>query len=202
MIEIRISSLKKVALAIGAAAIALPQPVGAFAQSAADSNTFGASQIEGQTQVEKTVGKCVVAVAGGAIIGALLGGRQNAGRGALIGAGAGVGVCAYMMSVASAQDKARLKELQLRSLNSGQSTQDQWQTSDGKYATANVSTSNIVRVSTKKSGEVVNCRRANTHLSVNGQANDSSDIVCLRGDSWVTLDKMRSMGVDVGDVVV
>lgn len=196
------SGFRKSVITIGAGALLLGQPAAAFAQTAAAVQSFNAPRFEGQTQVERTMGRCVVAVAGGALVGAFLGGRRNAGRGALIGAGAGIGICAYMMSVASARDKERLRELQLQAMNSGQTVQDQWQTSDGKMAAASITTSKVVQVSATKSADVLNCRRATTHLSVNGQTNDSSDVVCLHGDSWVTLDKLKSMGINVGDVAV
>jgi hypothetical protein len=196
----KMTTLRKSALVMGATALLLVQPATASAQASADAQSYSASRIDGQTEVEKTIGRCAAAVVAGALVGALLGGR-NAGRGAAIGAAAGVGVCAFMMSVASNRDKAHLRELQLQALNTGQA-QEAWQTSDGKAASATITTSNVVDVSARKTGEMLKCRRATTHLSVDGQGSDATDIVCLHGDSWLTLDKLKALGVEPGDVTV
>jgi hypothetical protein len=181
--------------ALSAAAVQAPA---AYAQAADTGGRFNAERIDGQTAVEKAIGRCVLAVTGGAVLGALLGGRRNAGRGALLGAGAGAGICVMMVSVASGQDKARLRQLQLDAVNSGQDQSQRWRTSDGKDVAATVSAGNVMQVASRTSGDVLKCRRANTHLDVNGQGSDSTDVVCLQGDSWVTLDKLK--GVQQSDV--
>ncbi|MDR3508595.1 MAG: hypothetical protein P4L64_11905 [Caulobacteraceae bacterium] len=174
----------------------------AYAQAVSDSAGFAATGIDGRTEVDRTIGKCIAAVAAGALVGALIGGRRNAGSGAAIGAGLGVGACAIMMSVANAHDRERLRELQLQSLNSGQSRSDQWRTSDGHEASATVTASNVVQVTAQKSSEVLNCRRINTQVDAQGRDTSTSDVVCLHGDKWMTLDKLKDIGIQPSDVSI
>jgi hypothetical protein len=187
---------------IACVALLLGQTSAVYAQAANTSSSFAATGIDGRTEVDRTIGKCIAAVAVGALAGALLGGRRNAGGGAVIGAGIGAGVCAMMMSVANAHDRQRLRQLQLESLNSGQPQTDQWQTTDGHDASATVTASNVVQVTAPKSNEVLNCRRISTQVNSQGQDNSTSDVVCLHGDQWVTLDKLKALGVQPGDVNV
>lgn len=61
-----------------------------------------------KTEVEKARGRCVGSVVGGALLGALVGratGRDNTATGALIGAAAGVGVCAIILANAKRADR-------------------------------------------------------------------------------------------------
>lgn len=186
--------------AVGIAAamsVALVPASASFAQTANDS--YAATHLDGQTEVDKAVGKCIATVAAGAALGALLGGH-NRGRGAAIGAGLGVGACAIMLAVANNRDKERLRQLQLQAANTGASQSDQWQTADGHSASATVTTTKVVDVTAPKTQQTLKCRRTNVQLSVGGNESSSSDIVCLQGDSWVTLDKLRDQGITPGSV--
>ena len=183
-------------------ALLLGQSSATYAQAATDSANFTGTSIDGRTEVDRTIGKCIAAVAAGAILGALIGGRRNAGSGAAIGAGVGVGACAIMMSIANEHDRERLRQLQLQSLNSGQSQTDQWRTADGQDASATVTASSVVQVTAPKSSEVLNCRRVNTQVESQGRDASSSDVVCLHGDKWVTLDRLKGLGVQPSDVSI
>lgn len=174
------------------------QPGLAAAQT--DYGAFNAAQITGKTEVEKAIGRCAFAVLAGAALGAAA--SENRGRGAATGAAIGGVVCVAMLSIASANDKARLREAQLAALNTGQIQHANWTTTENKAASAMVSAGDVVEVSARKSDEVVKCRRVNTQLDVDGQTNATSDVVCLRGDSWVTLDKLKPMGIRPTDVQV
>jgi hypothetical protein len=193
-------TFRYVPIILASTALLLGQTSAVYAQAANNSSGFAATGIDGKTEVDRTIGKCVAAVAVGALAGALLGGRRNAGGGAAIGAGLGAGVCAIMMSVANAHDRERLRQLQLQSLNSGQPQTDRWQTTDGHDASATVTASNLVQVTAPKSNEVLNCRRISTQVNSQGQDNSTSDVVCLHGDQWLTLDKLKALGVQPGDV--
>ena len=179
-------TLQWAALVIGASAMILVEVPSAYAQPRpSESAPVAGTSIEGKTEVEKAIGRCVAAVVGGALLGALLGGRRNAGSGAVIGGAVGAGVCAIMLSMASAQDKARLRQIQLEALNSGQPQTDQWQTTEGRYVTATVTPSNFVQVTAPKTETPVKCTRMITQLSASGQGSPSSELRCLSGDTWV-----------------
>ena len=190
--------LKRIALASAVTLAFAVQPGLAAAQT--DYGAFAAAQITGKTEVEKAMGRCALAVVIGAGIGAAA--SDNRGQGAVTGAAIGGVVCIAMLSVASTRDKARLREAQLAALNTGQVQHASWTTTDNKAASAMVSAGDVVEVSAPKKAEVVKCRRVNTQLDVDGQANSTSDVVCLRGDSWVTLDKLKPMGIRPADVQV
>ena len=180
-----------------AAALVL-QPVAAAAQPI-DPGSYGGARIEGKTEVEKAIGGCAAAVIIGALAGAAIAGSNE---GALIGAGAGGLLCAAMMSVASKRDKAQLRALQLQALNTGQEQTSNWQTPDNKAVSAIVHASDVVEVTTPKTAEVLRCRRVSTTLRVEEAASDTSDVVCLQGDSWMTIDKLKATGVRSKDIAV
>src|SRR5689334_21701470 len=61
-----------------------------------------------RSELDKAIGRCVISVGAGAILGAIVGnnaGRGNAGRGAVIGAAAGGVLCAVMLKVARDKDE-------------------------------------------------------------------------------------------------
>ncbi|HMC93110.1 MAG TPA: hypothetical protein VKI45_11675 [Allosphingosinicella sp.] len=58
-----------------------------------------------KTEVDKAGGKCVAAIIGGAVLGALLGGKRHRGEGIAIGIGAGAAGCAVMMATAKHRDR-------------------------------------------------------------------------------------------------
>jgi hypothetical protein len=184
------SRISRLAASVLVLQLAFAPMTSAFAQSGSAANTYSATQLDGQTAVERAVGKCVLVVAGGAVLGALLGGH-NAGRGAAIGAAVGGGACAAMLTIASQQDKARMRQLELQAANSGEKVTDSWETSDHHTVTATVTPSPIVEVSDRKSGGELKCRHLNS--AINDQ--DSRDTVCLQGDTWVTFAKLQAQGV-------
>ncbi len=192
------SESQKCFIASAVSLMLVVQPGAALAQSGY--SDFNAAQIAGKTEVEKAIGRCALAVIVGAGIGAAT--SDNRGRGAATGAAIGGVVCVAMLSIASNRDKERLRDAQLSALNTGRIQHASWTTEENKSASAMVSASNVVEVSAPKTAEVVKCRRVNTQLDIDGQANSTSDVVCLRGDSWVTLDKLKGTGIRASDVQV
>lgn len=167
----------------------------------AEVQTAYGSSIKGKTQVERAIGKCTGSIVGGAILGALVGAAaKDTGTGALIGAAAGAGLCAYLLVVASKQDKQALRDAQLQAINSGQTYQTTWTTTDGKPAAASVQVSPIVQVSAPKTKETLRCRRARTTLAVADAPQSFDDAVCLVGDTWVTGKDLKEMGINDSDV--
>lgn len=57
-----------------------------------------------KTEVEKSIGKCLVTVAGGGILGFLIGGKKDRAKGAVLGAAAGGVACAVIMRNAKRKD--------------------------------------------------------------------------------------------------
>lgn len=88
-----------------------------------------------QTAMQRTYGRCLIAIGAGAILGAIIGnntGSGNGRRGAGTGALAGAGICAVMMAMASAEDKRRIAEAEYAALETGQERLDTYMGSDGK----------------------------------------------------------------------
>lgn len=198
----RQSTGKTAVLGLCIAMLALGPPSLATAQ-VTDQAGYSARSITGKTEVEKAMGRCAAAVIGGALLGAIAGNQSNqAGRGAAVGAAVGAGVCAMMMSVASSRDKENLRLLQLQAVNTGQPQAQEWRTSDGQAVSAVVNASNVVEISAPKTQEVVQCRRANTRLTMDGQESMTSDVVCLQGDSWVTVDQLKKLGIKSSDIEI
>ena len=163
---------------------------------------FAGRAIDGKTEVEKAMGRCALALIAGALVGAAVADWRRRGEGAALGAAAGGLVCAAMLSVANKKDKEYVRALQLTALNSGEQQTQQWQTADNKAASATISASNVVQVTSPKTADVLNCRRLSTDLKIEDQESSSSDVVCLKGDSWVTLDKLKADGIRPQDVTV
>lgn len=99
----------------------------------------GATQ---QTATERAIGKCVVAIGGGALLGALIGDSK---KDALIGAGVGATACAVMLQVASREDKARLAAAEQAALRANRAATQSFTTTGGKQATVrtNVQTTSV-----------------------------------------------------------
>lgn len=129
-------------------------------------------KLSGKTFVEKSIGKCVVAVLLGAGLGAAVKGKD----GALIGAGLGGLVCALMLKAASDKDKARVRDAQLAALGSNHSQQETWSTDQGATAQLAVMPMGDGTVMMTNSGSL-ECRRDNQ---------------CRIGDSWYPRDQILS----------
>lgn len=182
-------------------ALLVLQPAAAQAQLDTAAVGYSAARIDGKTEVEKAMGRCAAAIIAGALLGAAVN-SDNRGQGAVAGGTIGGVLCAAMLAVASKNDKARLRQAQLAALNTGVMHAEDWTTSDNKAASARVTAGDVVEVTAPKTAQVLKCRRVNTQLYVDGQGTDTSDVVCLNGDSWVTLDKLKSIGVRAADVQV
>lgn len=103
------------------------------ADTTGGTNRPGATQ---QTATERAIGKCVVAVGGGALLGALIGDSK---KDALIGAGIGATACAVMLQVASREDKARLAAAEQAALRANRAATQSFTTTGGKQATVRTS---------------------------------------------------------------
>lgn len=106
----------------------------------------GCATTGSQTAMERARGQCGAAIIGGAILGTIIGnntGDGDAGDGALVGAGLGVGVCAVLMSMASAEDQARIAELERQALESGAERRQAYVGQDGLERSILVRTSAV-----------------------------------------------------------
>lgn len=89
----------------------------------------------GGSALDSAVGRCVAAVAGGAIVGALIGaaagGGNRVGYGALGGAAVGGLACAVLTALDN-QDKARIRQAQIEAVSLNQSRALSYAGSDGR----------------------------------------------------------------------
>lgn len=129
-------------------------------------------KLSGKTFVEKSIGKCIVAVLLGAGLGAAIKGKD----GALVGAGVGGLVCALILKAASDKDKARVRDAQLAALNSNRLQEDTWSTDEG--ATAQLA--------------VVPAGEGTVLMTSNGSIECRRDNQCRIGDSWYPRDQILS----------
>ncbi|TKV41565.1 hypothetical protein A0U87_20625 [Sphingobium sp. MP9-4] len=156
--------------AVLAACLTVSQPVLGQASDA----TYNArgQRLSGKTAVEKTIGKCVLALVIGGGLGAALKGKN----GAAIGLAAGGLVCALMMKTASDKDKARVRAAELEAFNSNAMQRASWTTDDGTPAELAVMPSGQGSVLMTSAGSL-ECRRDNQ---------------CRIGDSWFPKDQILS----------
>lgn len=90
-----------------------------------------------KSELDKAIGRCVVSVGVGAVLGAIAGnnsGRGNAGRGAVIGAAAGGVICAVMLKVA--KDKDAILARQQAAVAQGVSQRTSFQGKEGQVEVA------------------------------------------------------------------
>jgi surface antigen len=159
-----------------------------------------------QTATDRAIGQCVATVAGGAIIGALIGKDRKSG--ALIGAGIGAGACAVLLQVASREDKARIAAAEQEALRANASRTVSFQTTSGKQATVSTRVASVKPP--KRSAPVVAaapstptavarpapvvtaaaaepsytaCRYATQTITVDGQSSDESKQLWCRVDT-------------------
>lgn len=99
-----------------------------------------------QTAMQRAQGQCGAALMIGLIGGAIIGnntGDGDAREGAATGAVLGVGVCAVLMAMASAEDQARIAELERQALKSGQERTQAYVGRDGLQRSILVRTSTV-----------------------------------------------------------
>lgn len=79
-----------------------------------------------KSEADKAIGKCLAVVIGGALLGALAGGKKSRGTGAVVGAAAGGAVCAVLMANAKRKDHilAAQRETAMRNESYATSFQD------------------------------------------------------------------------------
>lgn len=106
----------------------------------------GCATTGNQTAMQRAQGQCGAALVIGLIGGAIIGnntGDGDAGEGAAAGVGLGVGVCAVLMAMASAEDQARIAELERQALESGQERTQAYVGQDGLQRSILVRTSTV-----------------------------------------------------------
>lgn len=151
-----------------------------------------------QSAMQRAQGQCLVSVAAGAVLGAIIAnnsGSGNASRGAGRGALVGAGICAALLAMASAEDKRRIQEAEYAALETGQEREDTYVGSDGKLRTILVrteaapdrtwtftpaATDASQPASAQTSSMIDVCRYRQTTLSVQGTGSGSLDreLVC------------------------
>jgi outer membrane lipoprotein SlyB len=152
-------------------------------------------------EIDNVVSKCLVSVAGGALVGGLLGaaigGRNSSvGTGALVGAAAGGALCA-VISALDEQDRARIRAAQLEAARTGKPQVMSYQGQDGLERQVAVRVTDISAAAKPRStaskqqpaqseaqvaaasGQRI-CRTLNTSVTVQskGQADVPSQLVC------------------------
>lgn len=93
----------------------------------------------GRTALDRAQGQCVAAVAVGALLGAAIGnnvGDGNAGRGALLGAGAGGIACAIIAEAARERDEVLAR--QQAAAAAGAASRSEWVANSGRRVIMNV----------------------------------------------------------------
>lgn len=142
-----------------------------------------------RTEVEKAMGKCAAGILVGALAGAVIGnnsGDGDAKRGAAIGAVAGVGFCAVLMTMANERDKRQIADAQAMAAQDGIAQRRQYVGNDGLKRTVAVSSEDIYDNSLSASPRL--CRRLNTTLEVEGKGSAvvPNEVVCRQDDgSWL-----------------
>lgn len=149
-----------------------------------------------QTAMQRAVGRCMITVGLGAVLGAAIGnntGSGNAGRGAVRGALAGGALCAVMMAMANAEDRARVAAVEAEALEKDEMVTAHYVGSDGRerviesrsyavpaptlIATATAGDSTTPAAATTTEARV--CRATQTQLTVvDVGSTQVSDIVC------------------------
>ena len=135
---------------------------------------------------EQKMVRCGAMVAGGAILGGVIGnntGDGDAGTGALVGALAGGGACGVWLAFQNEQDKRRLMEARLAALEQGQSVEESWTGTDGRVRSVVVSPSTdtqMIPTSQVESADkqVRVCRTLNTQASVSGTQDAINEVWC------------------------
>lgn len=95
--------------------------------------TMGSGPDGQMTELDRAGGRCVAAVVVGSLLGAVVGnnvGGGNAGRGALIGAGAGGIACAIIRE--AAKEKDAILAYQMQAAQNGTAGRNEWVSASGK----------------------------------------------------------------------
>lgn len=185
-------------------------PPGRYQSAASDRYQYSGTEIRGETEVDKALKKCpkVAAITTGIGVAIEMLGRGNSSgnrlpvRGGAGGALVGAAICGAMVASASQRDKERLRAMQLQAVNTGNRQYSSWRTEEGEVVRASVTTSQPVDVTAPKTQEKLKCRRTNTTLSVGTETSDTSDVVCLLGDSWVMADNLSDVGIKKSDIAI
>lgn len=129
-----------------------------------------------KTAVQKAIGECVMSVAGGAVLGAILGGSRHSNSGALLGAAVGAGACAVLIEVASREDQKRIVDAQRAAVRTNRSRTTAFKTKSGKRAVVRtrIHAAPVPKTaSTAAKPKFTNCRYASQQISVDGKASNT-----------------------------
>jgi outer membrane lipoprotein SlyB len=157
--------------------------------SACQTTETASSDAPGRWVIDSVAQKCVASVVGGAIIGgvvgAMVGGSRGAAGGAAIGGVAGVGACAVIMAL-NAQDRARIKEAQLRAAQTNEQQVLEYQGEDGLRRSILVRPERAVVVARPESGPP----------RIVGEATDAEDAAALAPDRQICTVVFTSASVE------
>lgn len=152
-----------------------------------------------QSAMDRARGTCVATVLGGALLGAVIGnnvGNGSASDGAAVGLVAGGIVCAVLMAMADAEDRAQIAMIQKAALDTGENKVHRYIGKDGRTRTIAVSSREVAdpsppALAATDAGAPISatvtprvCRAMGTTLSVEGVGTAPSldDYVCRNPD--------------------
>lgn len=127
---------------------------------------------------QQKIGRCVALVAGGAILGNLVGKDSEA---TAVGAAVGGAACGVWLAFNNAADKQRLAQAQQRALQTGLAQQESWSDDTGKAKSLNVRVGDEVNLQSG-SGTALVCRSVNTTLAAGGSSAENSEQWCRTSD--------------------
>lgn len=128
-----------------------------------------------QRAIRNCIGSVVISAGIGALAGAVAGGGNRIARGAVIGAAAGVGVCAVLMEVAAAEDRARIREAEQAAIAANATQTRSIRTRSGKPASVTTRVTTAPIPPSRPSQETADasftaCRYAEQTISVSAQS--------------------------------
>lgn len=152
---------------------------------------------------------CGMMVAGGAVLGAIVGnnvGDGDAGSGAVVGGVLGAGACGVWLAFENEKDKRRLLEAQLAAAQTGNAVTETWTGDDGRERTVSVATSAETQMVVASSTPTVVvdsepvapriCRPMNTTVTVAGRSETLNEVYCRTdsGDWEPAAEQMVALG--------
>jgi hypothetical protein len=124
-----------------------------------------------QTATDRAIRNCMFSVAGGAILGAVIGnntGSGSAGRGAAAGALAGAGACAVFLAVANERDRARMRELEFAALNANQNSRGSFTNTRGEQVNVSTMVEEAPVRASAQGPDYTACRYSSQTIEVSG----------------------------------
>jgi len=134
---------------------------------------------------------CATMVAGGAVLGAIIGnnvGDGDAGAGALAGGLIGAGACGVWLAFNNEADKRRMAEAQLAAIQQNETVSSSWKGADGRERSVTIVPSTetqMIPVSasgTQEPAAPMICRPLQTTASYNNNSDTMTEIWCRDAD--------------------